>query len=231
MTQTWPGDRSADRHERLEALLGLPDAAVRVEAALPDLLRDGDEALLVAVAEGLGSRATEEPACRVLETLARCGGRVRVAALVALRGTGAPASSSGQGVTPTAGVSAASPVPTATAAGHAPVEAPASAPAAPAAREPVVSPAASESPSAAGVAPSAAPRWDAAFEAVLANPTAATLAQAALALVDLADRRPEGATREAVQALAGRLAMASLDHEGELQSGLARLAKRLEALG
>lgn len=183
----------ADRVRALERALAGAEGASAVEAALPDLLREGDEALLMTIAGGLGRLGSQDvAAARVLETLSRRGGRVRVAALNALRG----------GATP--GAAAASAV-------------------APEEVRPVES----------GRAVAALPpsRSLAPFDAALAEPTSARLAEAALALVDLAGQRPGDTSREAIEALAGRFAMTALDHAGEVQEGLVRLAKGLRALG
>lgn len=215
-------DDAADRHRGVSAALGQRDGPRRVEAALPDLLREADDALLLALAQGLGGLLGDAAAVRVLETLARRGGSVRVAALRALRGE----------------ASVARPGP--------PEVAPAPAGAAPPAESVPVIDESTSARGAAGPQPAGVPAadasgpggasphsvaWSEPFERVLADPAPARLSQAALALVDLAERRPADATREALQALAGRLAMASFDHEGEVQAGLARLARGLKALG
>jgi hypothetical protein len=72
--------------------------------------------------------------------------------------------------------------------------------------------------------------WAAPFEALLVAPNREALQQAALTLLEWEDARPAGASPAALRALAGRLAMASLDQEGELQQQLARLARGLKAL-
>lgn len=200
----------ADRLPSLGRVFSSADAADQLEAALPDLLRAGDESLLEALAEGLARFAHEVAARRMLETLARRGGRVRAAALTVLRGEAA------------ASLAAASrPVPSPL--DPSPLDRPTPIPIAASTPSPASSSPAADS-SRAGRA------WNAAFEELLAAPTVARLAEAALALMELSDQRPAAASREALQALAGRLAMASIDHEGELQAGLARLAKGLKAL-
>lgn len=183
-------------------VLSRADAPARVEAALPDLLRDGDEPLLEAVAQGLARFPDEVAARRVLEVLARRGGRVRAAALTSLRG----------------------------ALGEVPVDVRATTPGPPPPAQVESAPVATAPDAGGPSAPASAPAWDAPFEALLTAPSAAGLSEAALALMELSEQRPAAATREALQALAGRLAMASFDHEGELQAGLARLAKGLKAL-
>lgn len=75
------------RLRALDQVLQGPGAGARLEAALPDLLREGEEGLLLRAAEGLAPHATGDGAARrVLEVLARRPGGTRAAALRALRG-------------------------------------------------------------------------------------------------------------------------------------------------
>lgn len=215
-------DDAADRLRGVTAALGLRDGPRRVEAVLPDLLREADDALLLALAQGLGGLLGDAAAVRVLETLARRGGPVRVAALRALRGEASVARLGASAVAP-APPAAASPLAEAVSVADGSSSALGAA-----SPQPTGGPAA-EAPGPG--APLRSASWSEPFEVVLADPAPARLSQAALALVDLAERRPADATREALQALAGRLAMASFDHEGEVQAGLARLARGLKALG
>ncbi|MCO5169651.1 MAG: hypothetical protein M9894_25210 [Planctomycetes bacterium] len=82
---------TGDSRERLEALEALLRADERkaprlLEAALPDLLRDADDALLEGVSRALAMSSEDPAARRLLETLAGRAGVVRAAALRALRG-------------------------------------------------------------------------------------------------------------------------------------------------
>lgn len=77
------------RLRALDQVLQGPDAGARLEAALPDLLREGEEGLLLRAAEGLAQHVGRDGAARrVLEVLARRSGGTRAAALRALRGPG-----------------------------------------------------------------------------------------------------------------------------------------------
>ncbi len=80
-------------------------------------------------------------------------------------------------------------------------------------------------------APAPADDWTAPFEAALASPTHEALQAAALALLELGSERPPAFTPAAAKALAGRFAVAALDHEGTEQQALSRLARGLKALG
>lgn len=203
-----------ERLRELAAILSSPAAPATLEAALPDLLRDGDDAVLGAVAAGLVAFRSDPGGLRVLESLVRRSGTVRSAALRALRGEVAAASTA-----PAPAVAPArTPTPAAPALAPTPAPAPAPAP------TPMPATAATVTPSATGA------DWATPFEAVLADPSAELIRKAALMLLELADARPATATREALHALAGRLAMASFDHEGQVQQGLGRLAKGLKAL-
>jgi Meckel syndrome type 1 protein len=217
----------AGRLHAVEEVVGRTDGPAGVEGALPDLLREGEDDLLEALARALGRRPDSEAAHRVLETLARRGGRVRVAALTALRGQTDRLETPALRAEPPPALAPAGPAAAATAPARlsvASVE-----PSAPAERRAAAPGEATREATGAGEAPDET-AWRAPFELLLSGPTRERIAEAALALVDLTDARPAWATREALQALAGRLAMASFEHEGELQAGLARLAKGLKAL-
>lgn len=195
-----------ERLRELATVLSGPGAPASLEAALPDLLREGDDVVLSAVATGLSGFRADASGGRVLETLARRSGAVRAAALRALRGETAAA------VAPVGVI----PAPAARTS-----ETPAPRVAPPASAAETTPPAPAHVPAA---------DWAAPFEAVLADPTAEAVRRAALALLELAEARPAAATQEALRELAGRLAMASFDHEGSVQQGLARLAKGLKGL-
>jgi len=205
------GTSEAERRAGLDTILARPDAAARLELALPDLLREPDEPVLAALVAGLAPRAAEPTARRVLELLARRPGPTRPAALSALRGQASPPASG----TRAPSVSEGSPAPASVS------EAPPSA---------TRAPSVSEGSPAAADAPSRELPWSAPFDAALADPTPDRLARAALALVDLEGAPPAGADADAVADLAGRLAIAALDHDGEVQQGLARLARGLKGL-
>lgn len=224
----------AERRVAVARILAVPDGPRCVEAALLDLLREAGDEVLSDLAVGLAGHRADPAAVRVLETLARQGGRVRAVALKALRGVvTSPPEQDGlpqQGARAQQGARVESPV----------------APLARIALTVTVTPtetasgpeASSAGPDAAGQGASAlaalravsAESWEGPFEAVLAQPTSERIALAAMALVELAEHRPPGATREALQALAGRLAMGSFDHEGEAQKGMTRLARGLKGL-
>jgi hypothetical protein len=199
-----PSASAAARAADLEAALARPDRVVALEQLLPDLLRVGNDALLEQLARGLAQDAGTPGGRRVLETVARSCAAARPAALAALRGAKAPAPA---------------PVPVArTTARLAP------APAAPASPAPAATPT---------PLPALAPAddWAAPFEAALASPSHEALQAAALALLELGSQRPPAATPAATKALAGRFAVAALDHDGAAQQGLSRLARGLKALG
>lgn len=80
------GATPEERLDGLRGVLAAPGAGEALEAALPDLLREPDEALLVAAARGLTPLAADPAARRVLEVLARRAGDTRPVALAALRG-------------------------------------------------------------------------------------------------------------------------------------------------
>lgn len=199
-----PSASAAARAADLEAALGRPDRLVALEQLLPDLLRVGNDALLEQLARGLAPDAGTPGGRRVLETLARSSALVRPVALAALRGAQppAPAARTTTRLAPSAPAPAPAP---------APALAPAPAPAAPAAAK--------------------VEEWAAPFEEALASPSHEALQGAALALLELGSARPPGATPAAVKALAGRFAVAALDHEGPTQQALSRLARGLKALG
>lgn len=223
---------TGDPSQRLAALADLfratsPAAPKQLEAALPDLLRDGDDGLLAALARALGAVRDDPAALRVLECLAGRHGAVRSAALRALRGEQAAPRPSRPAAT--RDVVAEAPVMERAADRASPPTPPLVDTAAPG-PDPERPP--GEVPVAAavggGLGSAAEATWRTPFEAALADPTPARLTEAALALVELSGA---GAQLPADAAdLAGRLAMAALDQPGEVQAGLARLARGLRAL-
>lgn len=219
---------TGDPSQRLAALADLfrvtsPAAPRQLEAALPDLLRDGDDGLLAALARALGAVRDDPSALRVLECLAGRHGAVRAAALRALRGEQAAAPRPSRPAATRDAVAEAPvmertpPLVVAAASGSTGFDPQ---------RLPGDVPVAAAAGGALGSAGEAT--WRGPFEAALADPTPARLTEAALALVELTGA---GAQLPADAAdLAGRLAMAALDQPGEAQVGLARLARGLRAL-
>jgi hypothetical protein len=185
-----------------------------IDGLLLELLRAGDGDLLEELARRGAPRAMDPTIRAVLEAIARSG-RGRASALGALRATGGPTATSAR----PAAAAASRPIP------------PPAPPAMPAAPK-VATPSAAIPPRMASEpGPEAIePDWTTAFEAALADPSPATLAPAALALLDLEGKRPASATVAEVKELAAKLAMAAIDQSGEVQQGLARLARGLKAL-